>query len=109
MTHSFLRCLVTALAALVIVWALALVSFAAEPPIAERPAYTIGTIWILTDGVYELVRIENDRYIFAASPTRQIHLTRDLVIAHVEKDGDYLALDPPPKLSWPLKVGTSGT
>ena len=31
------------------------------PRRAERPTYQLGEKWILNDGVYELIRIENDR------------------------------------------------
>src|SRR6266850_607256 len=41
---------------------------------AERPTYTVGEKWIRSDGVYELIRIEDGRYIFAADVDRQIHL-----------------------------------
>ena len=51
----------------------------AQKPRAERPTYALGEKWIRTDGVYELIRIENDLYVFAASSDRQIHLTKDLM------------------------------
>ena len=38
----------------------------ADAPPAERPTYTVGDRWIRTDGAYDLVRIENDRYVFTA-------------------------------------------
>jgi hypothetical protein len=44
-------------------------------PRAERPTYTVGDEWIRGDGVYELIRIEDGRYIFAAGVGRQLHLT----------------------------------
>ena len=55
------------------------------PPRAERPTYALGEKWIRNDGVYELVRIEDDRYIFSAGRDREIHLTRDLFPATVVK------------------------
>lgn len=90
--------------------ALAPTSSAAQaPPPAERPSYAIGDRWVRSDGVYELIRVEGDRYVFAASADAQVHLTRDLVIARVEKGLGLFELDPPPALSWPLAVGKSGT
>ncbi len=58
---------------------------ASPPPRAERPTYALGEKWIRNDGVYELVRIEDDRYIFSAGRDREIHLTRDLFPATVMK------------------------
>jgi hypothetical protein len=75
------------------------------PPRAERPTYAVGQKWIRTDGVYELVRIEDDRYIFSAGPDREIHLTRDLFPATVLKGVRILTFSPPPRLPWPLEVG----
>ena len=43
----------------------------APPPRAERPTYTLGEKWIRDDGVYELIRIEDDRYILSL-----IHICR---------------------------------
>ena len=80
-----------------------------QPPRAERPTYQLGEKWILNDGVYELIRIEKDRYIFSAGPGQEIHLTKDLAIARVQKGQQVImAFDPPVALSWPLKVGNSG-
>jgi len=77
--------------------------------LAERPTYSLGEKWILNDGIYELIRIENDRYIFSAGPAQEIHLTKDLVIARVQKAQQVImAFDPPPTLPWPLEVGKSG-
>jgi hypothetical protein len=57
----------------------------AQNPRAERPVYTLGERWIRSDGVYDLIRVEDGRYIFAAGVDRQIHLTQDLVVAKVQK------------------------
>jgi hypothetical protein len=78
-------------------------------PRAERPTYTLGEKWIRNDGVYELIRIENDRYIFSAGPGQEIHLTKDLVVAKVQKGQNLSEFDPPPTLTWPLEVGKWGT
>jgi len=75
------------------------------PPPAERPTYALGEKWIRNDGVYELIRIEDDRYIFSASRDREIHLTRDLFPATVVKGTRDLTFSPPPQLPWPLEVG----
>ena len=77
-------------------------------PQAERPTYTPGEKWIRSDGEYELIRIEKDRYIFSAGAGREIELTKDLAIAKVRRGEDVMAFDPPPKLTWPLEVGKSG-
>ena len=87
------------------VWLLITVALAAaEVPRAERPTYTLGERWIRSDGVYDLIRIENGRYIFAAGVDRQIHLTQDLMVAKVQKGHWVMELTPPPKLTWPLQV-----
>ena len=79
------------------------------PPRAERPTYALGEKWIRNDGVYELIRIEGDRYIFSAGPDREIHLTRDLFPATVVKGARSLTFSPPPRLPWPLEVGKAET
>lgn len=81
---------------------------AQKPSRADRPTYQIGDKWIRSDGVFELVRIEDDMYVFASGPGRQVYMSRDLTIARIQY-GDRLGVfDPPPKLSWPLEVGKSG-
>jgi hypothetical protein len=80
----------------------------APPPRAERPTYGVGEKWIRTDGEYELIRIEDDRYIFSAGAGREIELTKDLVIAKVRRGEDRMSFDPPPKLTWPLEIGKGG-
>src|SRR5262245_9258998 len=81
----------------------------AQKPRAERPTYTLGERWIRSDGVYDLIRIEDGRYIFAAGADRQIHLTQDLMVAKVQKGPWVLEFTPPPKLTWPLEVGKRGS
>jgi hypothetical protein len=83
--------------------------FQKEAPRAERPTYTLGEKWIRYDGVYELIRIEDDRYIFATGNKREIHLTKDLVVAKIVRAPYLLELDPPPALKWPLEVGKWGS
>jgi Caspase domain len=81
----------------------------AQKPQAKRPTYTLGERWIRSDGAYELIRVEDGRYIFAAGVDRQIHLTQDLMVAKVQKGQWVMELTPPPKLTWPLEVGKWGT
>jgi hypothetical protein len=76
-----------------------------SPPRTERPTYTLGEKWIRDDGVYDLIRIEDDRYIFSAGPGKEIHLSKDLGLAKGEKS----LFDPPLPLSWPLEVGKWGS
>lgn len=76
---------------------------------AERPVYAVGDTWVRNDGVYELARIENERYVFTAGSGREVRLTKDLAIARVERGGIFFELDPPATIEWPLKVGAWGT
>ena len=73
---------------------------------APRPTYTTGERWILSDGVYGLVRAEKGIYIFAAAPGREIHLSRDLALVKIVRDGrDEWEFWPPYDIPWPLEVG----
>ncbi len=78
-------------------------------PRAERPAYVLGEKWVRNDGVFTLIRIENDRYIFSAGPDQGIQLTKDLMVARVQRGQSVWEFDPPPALTWPLEVGTWGS
>jgi len=81
----------------------------AQTPKAERPSYTVGDKWIRSDGAYDLIRIENGRYVFAADGGREVHLTRDLGIAKIVRGGQaLLELDPAASPAWPLEVGQWG-
>jgi caspase domain-containing protein len=81
----------------------------AQAPKAERPTYAVGDKWIRSDGAYDLIRIENGRYVFAADGGREVHLTRDLGVAKIIRGGQVLLeLEPPPGLTWPLEIGQSG-
>jgi hypothetical protein len=82
---------------------------AKPPPRGERPTYSLGEKWIRNDGVYELIRIEDDRYIFSAGRDREIQLTRDLFPATVVKGVRELTFSPPPRIPWPLEVGKAET
>jgi hypothetical protein len=102
--------LLQVIAVLLVLWGSDAAPVEAQPPAAERPTYATGQQWILTDGVYDLVRIEKDAYVFAASPTREIHLNKDLVVTRVVKDGVVeWDLYPVRPLSWPLQAGKWGT
>ena len=81
----------------------------AQAPRAERPTYSVGDKWIRSDGAYDLIRIENGRYVFAADGGREVHLTRDLGIARIVRGGQVvLELEPPASPTWPLEVGQWG-
>ena len=77
-------------------------------PRAERPTYTLGERWIRTDDVYELIRIEEDRYIFSGPSRSEIHLTKNLGLAKSIQGPRVWEFDPPPDLTWPLEVGKWG-
>jgi Caspase domain len=78
-------------------------------PRAERPTYSVGEKWIRSDGVYELIRIEDGRYIFAAGVDLQMHLTQDLALMRVQR-GPYIREWTPfyKMVDWPLEVGKWG-
>jgi uncharacterized caspase-like protein len=85
------------------------VAAAADKPRAERPVYQVGDKWIRTDGIYVLVRIEKDIYIFSAGGGKEFHLSKDLGITKIILDGrPELDLEPATRLSWPLEVGKWG-
>ncbi|MFQ5946405.1 MAG: caspase domain-containing protein [Anaerolineae bacterium] len=82
---------------------------AGQNPPAERPTYSVGERWILNDGVYDLIKIEKDFYIFAAGAGRQIHLSKNLGVTTVLRGGAVeWEVYPPPEPSWPLEVGKWG-
>lgn len=83
-------------------------SLSAGEPQADRPTYVVGDTWLRTDGAYELIRVDNDRYVFSAGPGQEIHLTRDLAIARFVRANQVVEFDPPPTIRWPLKVGAWG-
>src|SRR3972149_4956494 len=80
----------------------------AQQPRAERPTLAVGDRWVRSDGLYDLVRIENDQYVFSAGPGREIHLTRDLTVASARRGARVITFDPAPKLGWPLAGGEAG-
>jgi uncharacterized caspase-like protein len=80
----------------------------AQPPTTERPVYAPGQRWVRNDGVFELVRVEKDRYVFATGPLHEVHLTKDLAIARTRNGPRFNEIDPPIALKWPLEVGRWG-
>jgi hypothetical protein len=87
---------------------------ATPPPRAERPVYQLGERWIRSDGLWELTRIESDRYVFTDERRREVHLGRDLVPAgwgRGYQEWDFRTFDEyaAPTLDWPLEVGRRGT
>jgi uncharacterized caspase-like protein len=78
-------------------------------PRAELPTYAVGDRWLRSDGAWDLVRIERDRYVFSTGPGQEIHLTRTLAVARWARGPRYFELDPPLELQWPLKVGRLAT
>jgi uncharacterized caspase-like protein len=73
----------------------------------ERPTYSVGDTWTLSDATYRLVRLDKDAYVFTAGD-REIWLTRDLGITYVKRGGESLEMQGLPRLSWPLEVGKRG-
>jgi hypothetical protein len=83
---------------------------AAQKPRAERPAYALGDRWIRSDGIFDLIRMDSEGYVFATEDGREIYLTKDLVITQMTRRGELeWALEPAPGVSWPLEVGKWGT
>jgi uncharacterized caspase-like protein len=85
---------------------LVLAAGAAEAqPRVERPTYQVGDRWVRSDGAWDLVRIEDDRYVFSSGPGQEMHFTKSLALARWMRGARGFALDPPLELQWPLKVG----
>lgn len=82
----------------------------AQPkPRVERPTYTLGEKWIRSDGVFELIRVEKDRYVFSARPRWEVHLTENLGIARIQRNDGVIEFAHPIDLKWPLEVGQTGS
>jgi hypothetical protein len=78
----------------------------AQPkPRAERPTYTLGEKWIRSDGLFDLVRVEKDLYVFFARPKWEVVLSKDLGIARVQRGDSSIEFAQPLDLKWPLEVG----
>jgi hypothetical protein len=85
---------------------LALVAGIAEAqPRVERPTYQLGDRWVRSDGAWDLVRVEDDRYVFSRGPGHEMHFTKSLALARWTRGARGFTLDPPLELQWPLKVG----
>jgi hypothetical protein len=80
----------------------------AQKPRAELPTYELGDQWFRTDGVFELTRIESDRYVFTSSGGKEIQLSRDLAPLKAYSDGYWVEIESPFQLKWPLEVGKWG-
>jgi uncharacterized caspase-like protein len=81
----------------------------AQPkPRAERPTYTLGEKWIRNDGLFELIRVEKDLYVFSARPKWEIHLSKNLGIARIQRGDEVFEFTHPIDLKWPLEVGRTG-
>ncbi len=80
----------------------------AQKPRAELPTYELGEQWFRSDGVFELTRIEADRYVFTAPNNRELHLAKDLVWLRVYVSGYWVEIEQQAVLKWPLEVGKWG-
>src|SRR2546422_10389121 len=81
----------------------------AQKPRAELPTYELGEQWFRSDGVFELTRIEADRYVFTAPRSREVHLAKDLAWIRTFVNGYWAELEQPVPLKWPLEVGKWGS
>jgi len=79
-------------------------------PLAERPTWSLGDRWIRNDGIWELIRVEPETYVFSAVLAQEeLHFSRDLVLARYKYFGHTsFEFTPVPKLDWPLRVGSQG-
>jgi uncharacterized caspase-like protein len=80
----------------------------AQKPRAELPTYELGEQWFRSDGVFELTRVEPDRYVFTAPNGREVHLAKDLAPIKTFNNGYYVEIESPFQLKWPLEVGKWG-
>ena len=81
-----------------------------EGPLFYAPTYFLGDRWIRNDGVLDLIRIEDDRYVFSAAAGHEIHLTRELAFARFVANGvTQWEFRPPLRIPWPLRVGDRGS
>lgn len=92
----------------------------APPAPAPRPAYEVGHRWIRTDGVWEVMHVGDDVYVFRDVHGSELVVNRDLMpvgivdrspmarrpgLPYSEPFGFY----PAPRLEWPLVLGARGT
>jgi hypothetical protein len=80
----------------------------ASGPGAERPTLAQGERWIRDDGVWDLVRVESDRYVFSRGPGYEIVLSHDFALTRYAQPSSALEFTPAPRIPWPLRVGLKG-
>ena len=83
-------------------------SVVAQKPRAELPTYELGEQWFRSDGLFELTRVEADRYVFTAPGSREVQLAKDLAWIRTFANGYWVELEQPVPLKWPLEVGKWG-
>ncbi len=91
-------------------WVAALLLWPSSAPAqtrVERPTYSVGDMWTLSDATYRLARVDKDFYVFTAGD-REIWLTRDLAITYVKRPSESLEMQGLPRLAWPLEIGKRG-
>jgi len=81
----------------------------AQTPRAERPTWQVGDRWVRSDGAWDLVRIENDQYVFAGSAGGELRFTKNLAPVKSVRGQRGFTVEPPVDLQWPLKVGYVAT
>ena len=83
---------------------------AATPSLAAPlPTFRQGDRWIRNDGIYELIRIEPDRYVFSADAGEEVYFSKSLAYAGHKRFGrTQMEFNPLPTLDWPLAVGKQG-
>jgi hypothetical protein len=75
---------------------------------AQRPVLSEGERWIRNDGVWDLIRVQSDRYIFSGGPRYEIVLSLDLALMRYAHLGTEFEFTPAPRIPWPLRAGLSG-
>ncbi|HEU5195726.1 MAG TPA: caspase family protein [Methylomirabilota bacterium] len=95
---------------LLIATSLALAAVAeAQVPRPERPTWKVGDRWVRSDGVWDLVRIEDDHYVFSSGPGAEFRFTKNLGLVKTVRGQRGFTINPPVELQWPLKVGYVAT
>jgi hypothetical protein len=82
-----------------------------QVPRPERPTWKVGDRWVRSDGAWDLVRIEDDQYVFVGGAGGEIRFTKNLGLVKSARGGPRtgFVVDPPVDLQWPLKVGYVAT
>ncbi|HTO12420.1 MAG TPA: caspase family protein [Candidatus Binatia bacterium] len=81
----------------------------AQTPRPERPTWQVGDRWVRSDGAWDLVRIEDDQYVFVGSAGGEIRFTKNLAVVKSVRGQRGFTVEPPVDLQWPLKVGYVAT